>query len=574
MNSSRSGLLAAIVLFLVLGCGGGGGDNSDGSSNATAICFNCGSGTAGLQCRILNASRPQCDVPASGGGPPPFQISFALASPAARGSFLSGNAIEVIVPNGTNVAALIAVYAFSGSGSSDATFAVEGIAQTSGVTVNDFTQPVTYALITNSGTIARYVVTVKVARATNIWTWISGSNIPDPFSTVGSSTDNERRGAVTWIDSAGSFWLFGGFGRDRTTFRTLRLLSDICKFDGSQWSCFGLARPDHGGVYGTRNVAERSNRPGGREGAVSWKDARGHLWLFGGYGVDSTGTTGYLNDLWRFDGFYWTWVSGSNLANQPAAYGTRGVPSPTNVPGARSAAASWIDASGSFWLFGGNGLSLTNDLWKFDGSNWTWVGGSNLGGQAGTYGTKGISSPSNIPGARANGAAFWRDGAGNMWLFGGRGYAASNAALGSLNDLWKFDGANWTWVRGADVLGQRADYGTKGTAAPSNDPGARDGAAFWTDASGALWLYSGTSVGGVAGELDDLWRFDGTNWTWVGGSRSAGIELRYVSQGLPVIDSPYPRRGGVATTDAAGRAWLFGGEHRGSPLSDLVRYQP
>jgi hypothetical protein len=30
-------------------------------------------------------------------------------------------------------------------------------------------------------------------------------------------------------------------------------------------------------------------------------DASGNFWLFGGLGMDSTGTLGYLNDLWKFE---------------------------------------------------------------------------------------------------------------------------------------------------------------------------------------------------------------------------------------------------------------------------------
>ena len=36
-------------------------------------------------------------------------------------------------------------------------------------------------------------------------------------------------------------------------------------------------------------------------------------------------------------------------------YGPKGVPSPSNVPGSRVGAVSWIDNSGNLWLFGGLG---------------------------------------------------------------------------------------------------------------------------------------------------------------------------------------------------------------------------
>lgn len=67
----------------------------------------------------------------------------------------------------------------------------------------------------------------------------------------------------------------------------------------------------------------------------------------------------------------WTWVSGSDTANQYGVYGTEGIASSSNVPGARDGAVSWIDGSGNFWLFGGQGYDSTgnwdvlNDLWRY-----------------------------------------------------------------------------------------------------------------------------------------------------------------------------------------------------------------
>jgi hypothetical protein len=53
-------------------------------------------------------------------------------------------------------------------------------------------------------------------------------------------------------------------------------------------------------------------------------------------------------------------MSGANTApvdctGQPGVYGTLGTPAAGNVPGGREGAASWIDESGNFWLFGGCG---------------------------------------------------------------------------------------------------------------------------------------------------------------------------------------------------------------------------
>jgi hypothetical protein len=46
-------------------------------------------------------------------------------------------------------------------------------------------------------------------------------------------------------------------------------------------------------------------------------------------------------------------MSGSNLTNQIGIYGTKGVPSQSNVPGGMLGSISWVDNEGSFWIFGG-----------------------------------------------------------------------------------------------------------------------------------------------------------------------------------------------------------------------------
>src|SRR6267378_1954381 len=147
----------------------------------------------------------------------------------------------------------------------------------------------------------------------------------------------------------------------------------------------------------------------------------------------------------------WTWMRGSNLTRQKGTYGTQRTRATGNVPGARNDATAWTDAAGNLWLFGGwgygstegGGLEWLNDLWKFSAGQWTWVGGSNLVHQKGTYGAQGTPAPGNIPGARDS-AIHWTDAPGNLWLFGGDGYDSAGTR-GLLNDLWKFSAGQWTW---------------------------------------------------------------------------------------------------------------------------------
>jgi N-acetylneuraminic acid mutarotase len=351
----------------------------------------------------------------------------------------------------------------------------------------------------------------------------------------------------------------------------------------NQWTWMsGANTVNQTGTYGTKGTPAAANIPGARAGAVSWIDGSGNLWLFGGYGRDSAGTGGELNDLWKYDGSNWTWMSGANTINQAGTYGTKATPAAANVPGARETAVSWIDGSGNLWLFGGYGYDSAgtfghlNDLWKFDGSNWTWMSGANTVNQMGTYGTKATPAAANVPGARYSSAS-WIDGSGNLWLFGGFGYD-STGNVNELNDLWKFDGSNWAWMSGANTVNQTGTYGTKGTPAVPNVPGARQPAASWIDGSGNLWLFGGLGYdSGTLGAFSDLWKFDGSNWTWMSGANTLNQTGTYGTKGTPAVPNvPGARYSAVSWINQNG-LWLFGGSGNdsagtGGNLNDLWKF--
>ncbi len=357
------------------------------------------------------------------------------------------------------------------------------------------------------------------------WTWVSGSRFHSQAGIYGtkgtaapSNVPGARKWAVSWLDSSGKLWLFGGLGYYEAG--NFGSLNDLWKYDPTtlEWTWVsGSDTGDQIGTYGTKGTADSLNVPGGRLGAVSWIDPQGKLWLFGGYGFDSAGNKGWLNDLWEYDPttLLWTWVSGSSSHGQAGAYGTQGTADSSNVPGGRYTAVSWLDPQGKLWLFGGEGLDSAssrgdlNDLWKYDPTTllWTWVSGSVTGDQKGAYGTQGTAASSNIPGGRST-AISWLDSNGKLWLFGGYAYDSAGN-FGSLNDLWKYDPTTllWTWVSGSSSHGQAGAYGTQGTADSANVPGARKGAISWIDAQGNLWLFGGYGYDsdGKGGWLNDLW---------------------------------------------------------------------
>ena len=430
----------------------------------------------------------------------------------------------------------------------------------------------------------------------NEWTWMAGTNLVNQLGVYGrkgvaaaGSSPGARSYAITWTDSAGSFWLFGGYGAASAGLQGD--LNDLWEYTNGEWTWVsGSNQTEQSGSYGTKGVPSPNNYPGARYQAVSWTDASGNFWLFGGLGIDSAGNRGDLNDLWRFNNGQWTWMSGLNtvaVTGQAGVYGSEGVPAPANTPGARVDANSWADASGDLWLFGGFGrdstgtLGLLNDLWKFNNGEWAWMSGSNNVGQYGVYGTMGMASSGNVPGARAN-SVTWIDSAGKLWLFGGQGNDSNGLACPdgncNLNDLWSYGNGVWTWIGGSNIANRLGTYGTRGIPAPGNIPGARCCAVVWIDTAGSVWLFGGDA--GPGEDFNDLWKFSDDEWIWVSGSNQPAQLGTYGTQGVPAPGNvPGSRDSAVGWIDQAGDLWLFGGGDYlsiapGGKFNDLWEYKP
>jgi hypothetical protein len=418
----------------------------------------------------------------------------------------------------------------------------------------------------------------KFTPATGQWTWVSGSSIASSgdnegvggvYGTQGTpgptNTPGPRTGAVSWTDSVGNLWLFGGsgLGTDLSLYG-YGPLNDLWKFSPSigEWTWVGGSNViGVDGVYGVQGVASAGNTPGSRSQAVSWVDPSGNFWLFGGSGCDSSGCAvpggecgdgficggdvqGGLNDLWEFSPItgLWTWVSGSDVAcsngteaSCSGAHGAQGLASASNVPPTFWGGNAWTDSSGNLWMLGGGCFTPSfalatacTAMWMYSPSTdqWTWVSGSNvvspaepysdyINGTSGVYGTQGTASANNIPGSRLY-ASSWTDSAGNFWLFGGTGVDSARAS-GLLDDLWKYSPGTgqWTWVSGSNLacvdinntnLSCIGNFGSQGMASASNVPEGRNSAGAWIDAADNLWLFGGGSLGD-AYSLNDLWKF-------------------------------------------------------------------
>jgi hypothetical protein len=318
--------------------------------------------------------------------------------------------------------------------------------------------------------------------------------VPDP-----------RTGAGSWIDASGNLWLFGG-----------SYYNDLWKYTiaSNTWTAVaGSANtPGAAGVYGAQGTPAPGNTPGARSNVVTWSDAHGNLWLFGGTS----------NDLWEFSPTTseWVWVDGSIAsANLPkGVYGTLGVASSGNVPGGRSGAVGWTDSAGALWLFGGAGADsagtngFLNDLWKYTPAaafgalgTWTWMGGSSLVNSVGASGTIGVPSTSSVPSARSTASA-WLDSSGHFWLFGGLGCYDLTPGMPicgiDQGDTWEYNPSGGTWTL---VQIERSDSPIPGVPNVANTPMERDSSGAWTDRNGNLWLYGGQFTGDGPAYFGDLW---------------------------------------------------------------------
>ena len=410
--------------------------------------------------------------------------------------------------------------------------------------------PANLPIVLDTGTYSADITSLQLKnQAANYGTQGTGTSCAYPAASC--TIPGARWGGITWTDTSGNLWMFGGQSGDG-------LLNDIWEFDMTSGPCSWDATTGTGTFTNckwiwkagssTANQPTVSTSPGGRWGAASYTDSAGNVWMFGGQGYDSASPSkvGLLNDLWKYNiaTATWTLVSGTTTADQNGLYGTQGAAAAGNAPGGRQTAVLWVDKSGNIWLFGGFGLdskgtsgttqtgsvqigSVLNDLWKYDpvAAQWTWVSGSNLADQNGVYGTQGISNattnaaPTNVPGSRW-GALGWVNPDGNLFLFGGFGYG-SNGTLptGFLNDVWEYQlsTGEWIWWKGSVDADQPGTYITTPfnffqLSYTNNAVGARRGAAHWApDPSGYIYVFGGegydSSTGGPYGNLSDVWRY-------------------------------------------------------------------
>jgi hypothetical protein len=133
--------------------------------------------------------------------------------------------ISVTMPNGTNVTSLIATFTTTGA---SVTAGTPAVAQTSGTTPNDFTNPVTYTVIAADSTPATYTVTVARSSASAI-TAFSFVGFPGVAGTITATGPTTNTIAVTMPNTAAITALVATF----TTTGTSVTVNGVTQTSGS-----------------------------------------------------------------------------------------------------------------------------------------------------------------------------------------------------------------------------------------------------------------------------------------------------------------------------------------------------
>ena len=178
------------------------------------------------------------------------------------------------------------------------------------------------------------------------WTQVADSGDSGCFNTC-SGSPQARSGAAMAYDAAiGKLVLFGGLGP----------LNDTWTWDGTSWT--QVADSDDPGCTTTCT----GGPPTTVSGSMAYDPPSNQLILFGGGGYNSNAT-------WNFDGTAWTQLADGT---DPGC-----TDSCTLSPPPRSGSGLEYDpAVQQLVLFGGldgNGFTLLNDTWTWDGTAWTQV---------------------------------------------------------------------------------------------------------------------------------------------------------------------------------------------------------
>ena len=312
--------------------------------------------------------------------------------------------------------------------------------------------------------------------------------------------------AMVWEFNGSTWQLVGGQGlRGSWAADTFESVLALQVYKGQLYAALGSSAND---AEVWRYDGSTWTKVGGDGANSGWTvnyEAANTLAVYDGYLYAGLGNTANDSEVWRYDGSTWTKVGGDGVNSSWA----------TGVNIERVMTMTVFDGQ----LYAGLGTTTGDaEVWRYDGSTWTKVGGD------------GIASSWNTSYEEVT----------IMRVFDGKLIVGLGSGAGNAG-VWRYDGSTWTQVGGAEIN----DSWTSGTYERVRAMGVYNGE-----------LYVG--VGDSAGD-GEVWRYDGSTWTQVGGdgmnnSWSSGVE--YVSTLIDYRGKLYAGTGYSGNVDAA--VWSYG----------------
>jgi len=215
-------------------------------------------------------------------------FSFQGLTPPIIGTINeAAHTIALSAPFGTDRTALVATFTTSG-----ASVAIAGTLQTSGVTANDFSNPVTYTVTAGDGTTQAYVVTVTVAAPPTIGDPYQGGKVAyifqpgDPGHVAGEThgliaAAADQSAGITWINVGATVW--ADTGATATALGTGSAnTTTIIAFQGAPATSYaaGVARAYAGGGHDDWYLPSKDelNKLYENRGAIGGFDGSARYW--------------------------------------------------------------------------------------------------------------------------------------------------------------------------------------------------------------------------------------------------------------------------------------------------------
>ena len=410
------------------------------------------------------------------------------------------------------------------------------------------------------------------------WAWVGGDsvwNAPGHFGTLGVPASANRppglAGVVSWTDSLGNFWLYGGSVRPPTTFQVGEM-TDVWRYQKGtgQWTWVnGAGQVNSQGITGPVDAENPAFRPQFNiPSKAYWADSSGNLWLY---------LTGGLSELWRFNVKTRMWsirANGSATNPQTPVYGIRGREGANVHPGNRIFSTAWCGKDGMLYLAGGKRQyagqigSGSNSMWRYNirTARWAWLKGDTsidpFTNAPGHYGIPGVPDSANSP-AGFTYAKGWADRQGDLWL-----YKLSTLPLKT--EMWRYQPVTNAWTlmtfdtNAVDATRPEDCYFSK-IRCPNPTQYTVPYTTNWTDTLGRFWFYEGyvNVTGAPSYPHTGLWCYDPAlrRWASVNSDPLPNLPPRrgVRDTGSPSVSPGNRLRNGCWFDKAGNALYLFGG---------------